>query len=63
MLSAPTRRRLLPARERRRRVIYSLTMPLVAITTAYVYFDRRVADQLAGDPGPEVLPAEIELSG
>ena len=44
-------------------VIYSLTMPLVAITTAYVYFDRTVADQLAGDPRPEVLPAEIELSG
>jgi hypothetical protein len=31
--------------------------------TAYVYFDRRVADQLASDREPEVLPAEIELSG
>ena len=44
-------------------VIYALTMPLVAITTAYVYFDRRVADALAGDREPAVLPAEIELSG
>ena len=44
-------------------VVYSLTMPLVAITTAYVYFDRRVADELAGDREPAVLPAEIELSG
>ena len=44
-------------------VIYALTMQLVAITTAYVYFDRRVADALAGDREPAVLPAEIELSG
>jgi hypothetical protein len=44
-------------------VVYSLTMPLVAITTAYVYFDRRVADELAGEPEPAELPAEIELSG
>ena len=43
-------------------VIYAVTMPLVAITTAYVYFDRRVADELAGDREPAVLPAEIELS-
>jgi hypothetical protein len=44
-------------------VIYSLTMPLVAITTAYVYFDRRVADELSGEREPAVLPAEIEFSG
>ena len=44
-------------------VVYSLTMPLVAITTAYVYFDRRVADELAGGREPAELPAEIELSG
>jgi hypothetical protein len=36
-------------------------MPLVAITTAYVYFDRRVADELA-EPAPTELPGEIELS-
>ena len=43
-------------------LIYTVTMPLVAITTAYVYFDRRVADELAEPARPE-LPAEIELSG
>jgi len=37
-------------------------MPLVAITTAYVYFDRRVADELAGERESAELPAEIELS-
>ena len=42
-------------------LIYTVTMPLVAITTAYVYFDRRVADELAEQTTPE-LPAEIELS-
>jgi hypothetical protein len=44
-------------------VIYAVTMPLVAITTAYVYFDRRVADELASEGAPTVLPAEIEFSG
>ena len=44
-------------------VIYSVTMPFVAITTAYVYFDRRVADELAGEGAPTELPAEIEFSG
>ena len=43
-------------------VVYVLTMPLVAIATTYVYFDRRVDDQLAGESQPGVLPAEIELS-
>jgi hypothetical protein len=43
-------------------LIYTVTMPLVAITTAYVYFDRRVADELA-EPASPVLTAEIELSG
>ena len=42
-------------------LIYTVTMPLVAITTAYVYFDRRVSDELAEQTSPE-LPAEIELS-
>jgi hypothetical protein len=37
-------------------------MPLVAIATTYVYFDRRVDDELAGESQPGVLPAEIELS-
>ena len=43
-------------------LIYAVTMPLVAITTTYVYFDRRVADELA-EPATYELPAEIELSG
>jgi len=44
-------------------VVYALTMPLVAITTVYVYADRRVADELDGEPEAVRLPAEIELSG
>jgi hypothetical protein len=44
-------------------VLYALTMPLVAVTTAYVYFDRRVATELADGRAPVELPAEIELSG
>jgi hypothetical protein len=42
-------------------VIYALTMPLVAITTVYVYFDRRVVYELHGDVGQPELPAEIEV--
>lgn len=44
-------------------LIYALTMPLVAITTVYVYFDSRVAHELAGDVEEAVLPAEIEVAG
>jgi hypothetical protein len=44
-------------------VIYALTMPLVAITTVYVYFDRRAAYQLGGDVEATALPAEIEIAG
>jgi hypothetical protein len=43
-------------------LIYAVTMPLVAITTTYVYFDRRVAEELVEPAAPE-LPAEIEFSG
>jgi hypothetical protein len=43
-------------------LIYALTMPLVAITTTYVYFDRRVDVELAGERVVRELPAEIELS-
>jgi hypothetical protein len=42
-------------------LIYAVTMPLVAVTTTYVYFDRRVADELA-EPATPVLPAEIEVT-
>ena len=44
-------------------IVYVVTMPLVAITTAYVYFDRRVALELADEQKPSALPAEIEYSG
>jgi hypothetical protein len=44
-------------------IIYALTMPLVAITTAYVYFDRRVAFELREDVAITQLPAEIEVAG
>lgn len=38
-------------------------LALVAITTVYVYFDRRIAHELAGDVEEAVLPAEIEVAG
>jgi hypothetical protein len=41
--------------------IYALTMPIVALTTAYVYFDARVRVELEGGPARE-LPAEIVLT-
>jgi hypothetical protein len=44
-------------------IIYALTMPLVAITTVYVYFDRRVAFELREDVDVAQLPAEIEVAG
>ena len=43
-------------------VVYAVTMPFVALTTAYVYFDARVRDELAAEREPAELPAEIELS-
>jgi hypothetical protein len=43
-------------------IVYMLTMPFVALTTAYVYFDTRVGDELAPERGPGELPAQIELS-
>ena len=45
-------------------VVYALAMPFVALTTAYVYFDRRTRLEL--EPEREShqseLPAEIQLS-
>ena len=43
-------------------VVYALAAPFVALTTAYVYFDARVRDELAPEPEPDELPAEIQLS-
>ena len=44
-------------------IVYAVTLPFVALTTAYVYFDVRVRDELSGEPGADVLPAEIDLGG
>ena len=43
-------------------IVYMLTMPFVALTTAYVYFDARIADARRPVDEPDELPAEIELS-
>ena len=42
--------------------IYAVTMPFVALTTAYVYFDCRVRDELRAEETGDQLPAEIGLS-
>jgi hypothetical protein len=43
-------------------VVYAVTMPFVALVTAYVYFDARVRIELEGEQRPAQLPAEIGLS-
>ena len=43
-------------------VIYAVTMPFVALTTAYVYFDCRVRHELHPEETGDRLPAEIGLS-
>ena len=43
-------------------VVYAVTMPFVALTTAYVYFDARTRGELGAESEHVVLPAEIELS-
>ena len=45
-------------------VVYALAMPFVALTTAYVYFDRRTRLELEPEreSHPSELPAEIQLS-
>ena len=40
--------------------LYAVTMPLVALTSVYVYFDARV--RVGTDDEPAVLPAEIEFT-
>jgi hypothetical protein len=44
-------------------VVYSVTMPFVALTTAYLYFDARTRSELDPERDPDELPAEIQLSG
>jgi hypothetical protein len=43
-------------------LVYAVTIPFVALTTSYVYFDSRVREELAPSREPDQLPAEIELS-
>jgi hypothetical protein len=43
-------------------VIYAVTMPFVALATAYVYFDCRVRDELRTEESADELPAETGLS-
>jgi hypothetical protein len=43
-------------------VIYALAMPFVALTTAYLYFDCRVRDELRTAEVGDRLPAETELA-
>ena len=42
-------------------VVYAITMPFVALTTMYVYFDARVRERLAPAGPVGDLPAELEL--
>jgi hypothetical protein len=42
-------------------VIYAVTMPLVGLTTAYVYFDARTRGELDAESRVVALPAEIDL--
>ena len=43
-------------------VVYAIALPFVAITTAYLYFDVRVRDELADEAAGDTLPAEISVS-
>jgi len=43
-------------------IVYAVTMPFVALTTAYVYFDARVRSELEDEHQPVELPAEIGLT-
>ena len=42
-------------------IVYALTMPFVALVTAYVYFDARTRHELEPAEEPGELPAEIEV--
>jgi hypothetical protein len=43
-------------------IVYAVTMPFVALTTAYTYFDARVRVELEAEPHRDELPAEIGLT-
>jgi hypothetical protein len=42
--------------------VYAVTMPFVALTTAYLYFDTRVRTELEREQKTAILPEEIGLS-
>jgi hypothetical protein len=42
--------------------IYAVTMPFVAVTTVYVYFDARVSSELEREHEEVVLPAEATFA-
>jgi hypothetical protein len=42
--------------------IYAVTMPFVAVTSVYVYFDARVSHELEHEHQEVVLPAEVTLA-
>ncbi|HEY7706402.1 MAG TPA: hypothetical protein VH968_04465 [Gaiellaceae bacterium] len=44
-------------------IVYAVALPFVALTTAYVYVDARARDELDGEEAPDVLPAEVKLTG
>ena len=44
-------------------VVNAVTLPFVALATAYVYFDARARLELEPAEEPEQLPAEFQLSG
>ena len=44
-------------------VVYALVLPIVALTTMYVYADARVRDAQLAEAGPVAeLPAELDLA-
>jgi hypothetical protein len=43
-------------------LVYAVVLPFVALTTAYLCFDRRVWNELAPERNGDPLPAEIEFS-
>jgi hypothetical protein len=40
-------------------IVYALAIPLVALTTTYVYYDAVVREELEREEKPDVLPAEL----
>jgi hypothetical protein len=43
-------------------IVYAAALPFVGLVTAYAYLDARTRFELAPEPEPEELPAEIELA-